>query len=81
MNQQIVYYVPDIAKILGKTESAVRNHIRRRDWSAIPSPVRIGGRLAWRQTDIDQWLEDKTPISSQNQQAQRGPGRPRKWQR
>lgn len=73
---QIVYYVPDLAALFGKTESAVRNHLRRRDWSAVPAPVKIGGRVCWRWSDISDWLDSKTPIDNDGKKC--GPGRPPK---
>lgn len=53
-----VYYVPDVAEILGMTESAIRCHIQRRSTS-IPSWIRIGKRICWRRQDIEEWLATK----------------------
>lgn len=50
-------YVPELALILGMTETAVRCAVQRRS-PAIPNPVRVGRRIAWRQVDVDRWLQE-----------------------
>ena len=58
MMEQKVLYIPDIAKLLGMTENAVRCHLRRGNYRAVPRPFRLGSRrLAWRREDFDAWLK------------------------
>lgn len=72
--QQLVIYIPDLAKALATSEAAIRTHISRRSWPrAIPVPIRIGIKWAWRKNDVESWL------ASLAGEAQPGkPGRPRK---
>ena len=63
-----VYYIPEIANKLGKTEAAVRNLIAKRS-NSIPPFVRIGGRVCFRVRDYDEWLAG---FAIENQTKQRG---------
>lgn len=52
-----VLFLPDLARRLGLTEAAVRGHLRRGNFTAVPKPFRLGQRrLAWRLTDYETWL-------------------------
>jgi len=58
MSDPDVLYVPQLAAKLGRTESAIRTGVNRGvDW--LPPRVDMGGRLAWRRTTVDQWLEKR----------------------
>lgn len=37
---------------------------RLTDRGAIPKPIRLGGMIRWRRTDIEQWIADRCPRSS-----------------
>lgn len=54
-------YVPQLAERLGMTETAVRCAVQRRS-AAIPAPVRLGRRIAWRERDVERWLEGLKPM-------------------
>lgn len=59
-----VLYVPDIARKLGMSESAVRMAVirdrqRGERKRALPKPFMLGGKLAWRVIDVTLWLEQK----------------------
>lgn len=50
-----VLYVHDLAKMLGRTESAIRAAVNRSaDW--LPPPFPMGRRLAWRRADVEAFL-------------------------
>lgn len=53
-----VLYVPELAKMLGMTEAAVRGHFYRRS-GAIPKGFKLGTKLAWRRATVLQFLEDR----------------------
>ena len=65
MNQQSeILYVPELARIMGRTEAALRGAINRgADW--VPPSFHIGRRIAWRRHDVDAWF------AKQAQQARR----------
>lgn len=55
MSAADVLYVVDLAKKLGKTETAVRMGVSRgAEW--IPPAFKLGRRIAWRTADVDAWL-------------------------
>lgn len=52
--QQLIIHIPDLARALATSEAAIRTHIARRNWPrAIPQPLRIGSRWAWRKEDVE----------------------------
>jgi predicted DNA-binding transcriptional regulator AlpA len=57
MEQQL-YYVPDLARLLGTTEAAIRNHVQRRAFNAIPQFAKRGRRVVWRKKDVEKWMEE-----------------------
>lgn len=56
MNQQSdILYVPDLARKLGRTESAIRTAVNRgANW--LPPSFPMGRRLAWRRVDVESFL-------------------------
>lgn len=58
MQDQEVLYVPDIAKLLGLTEAAVRGHYYRRS-GAIPKGFKLGAKLAWRRATVIEFLAER----------------------
>jgi len=56
MTEAAVLYVPDLARMIGKTDSAVRAGIQRgADW--LPPAFLMGRRHAWRRADVERWLD------------------------
>ena len=59
MTQQAILYVPDLARMIGKTDSAVRAGIQRgADW--LPPAFLMGRRHAWRLVDVERWLDARS---------------------
>lgn len=58
MQDQQVLYVPDLARLLGMTEAAVRGAYYRRS-GAIPKGFKLGAKLAWRRETVLAFLEDR----------------------
>jgi predicted DNA-binding transcriptional regulator AlpA len=55
MNQQSILYVADLARMLGRTEAAIRAAVNRKaNW--LPPSFPMGGRLAWLRQDVDKFL-------------------------
>jgi predicted DNA-binding transcriptional regulator AlpA len=53
-----LFYIPECAKRLGKTDAAIRSMINRKS-KAIPPFVRLpNGKIAWRERDYAQWLNN-----------------------
>ena len=53
MQEMKVLYIPDVAKIIGKSELATHKLVER---GALPRGGKIGGRLAWERSQIEEWL-------------------------
>ncbi|MBP3959577.1 hypothetical protein J8F10_30400 [Gemmata sp. G18] len=47
---KLVYYVPDLMKIAGRSRTWVQEALRN---NVLPKPVRIGKRSAWPKSQID----------------------------
>ena len=74
--ERMVFYVPDVAKALGRTEKAIYQLISREDWAAIPKPFSFGGKHAWRPVDVRRFIDRKAVEAPFTKR--RGPGRPPK---
>ena len=51
-----VIYMSELAKMLGKTEGAIRSAVQQRRESVPPS-FKLGGKHAWRRIDVESWIE------------------------
>jgi predicted DNA-binding transcriptional regulator AlpA len=50
-----VIYVADLAKQLGRTETAIRAAVNRGvDW--LPKSFKMGHRIAWRRADVEKFV-------------------------
>lgn len=58
MSEASVLYVADLARKLGKTESAIRMAVHR-DSGAVPPHFYTGRRMTWLSADVDAWLKAK----------------------
>jgi predicted DNA-binding transcriptional regulator AlpA len=48
----------DLAKILNRTEAAIRASVNRQS-DDIPPRLLIGRRICWRRETVQQWLKDR----------------------
>lgn len=54
MNEDRLFSTKDMAAFLGITDSALRVRIARK---TVPEPFRMGGRLYWRLSEVEAWLD------------------------
>lgn len=54
------YNIEELSTILGKSVSAVHGHLARKQYDAVPPPMKLGRRLAWLVESVDGWIEKKT---------------------
>ena len=59
MVQKRFYNIEEMATILGKTPAAIHGHLARKQFDAVPHPMRLGRRLAWMIEVVDTWIEGK----------------------
>ena len=59
MVQKRFYNIQEVATIFGKSVSAVQAHIARKQFDAIPQPMRLGHRLAWLVESVEAWIDAK----------------------
>ena len=59
MVQKRFYNIQELATILGKTVAAIHGHLARKQFDAVPPPIRLGRRLAWLVESVDDWIDAK----------------------
>ena len=59
MVQKRFYNIQELATILGKSVSAIHGHLARKQFDAVPPPMRLGRRLAWLVEYVEDWIEAK----------------------
>lgn len=67
----------EAAERLGMTPQALSCHVSRRNWTAIPRPIKVGGRFRWIDEKITEFLEEKWEAGKPTQKTAKR-GRPRK---
>ena len=53
------YNIEEISTILGKSIAAIHGHLARKQFDAVPPPIKLGRRLAWLVEAVDDWIDDK----------------------
>lgn len=59
MTERRFYYIEDMAAILGKSVSAIYGHLTRKQYDAVPPPMKLGRRLVWLIEAVEDWIELK----------------------
>ena len=59
MVQKRFYNIQEVATILGKSVAAIHGHLARKQFDAVPPPMRLGRRLAWLVESVDSWIDAK----------------------
>jgi predicted DNA-binding transcriptional regulator AlpA len=59
MVQKRFYNIEELSTILGKSIAAVHGHLARKQFDAVPPPMKLGRRLAWLVESVDIWIEQK----------------------
>lgn len=57
--------VHELAEILGTTADAIRSNLRRKNYDAVPPPVRLGRRVVWTLRQIEEFISEKEKIAAQ----------------
>lgn len=59
MNDQLVYRLADLVRVISLSKSTIYELIQREDF---PSPVRLTTRsVGWRAREVSAWLENRQP--------------------
>ena len=59
MVQKRFYNIEELATILGKSIAAVHGHLARKQFDAVPPPMKLGRRLAWLVDAVEEWIDGK----------------------
>ncbi len=60
---QRFYYIEEMSAILGKTPAAIHGHLARKQYDAVPPPVKIGRRQAWLVEAVEEWINAKVIVA------------------
>ena len=63
MLERKFYYIEDMAKLLGKSVVSIHGHLGRKQYDAVPPPMRLGRRLVWLTQAVDEWIEIKLDLA------------------
>ncbi len=63
MTERKFYYIEDMAAILGKSAMAIHGHLARKQYDAVPPPMKLGRRLAWLIVEVDEWINSKSAVA------------------
>jgi predicted DNA-binding transcriptional regulator AlpA len=59
MQTQRFYYLEDMSALLGKSVLAIYGHLSRKQYDAVPPPMKLGRRLVWLVEMVDEWINAK----------------------
>ena len=59
MVQKRFYNIEELATIFGKSIAAVHGHLARKQFDAVPPPMKLGRRLVWLVDAVDDWIDGK----------------------
>ena len=59
MVQKRFYNIEEMSTLLGKSIAAVHGHLARKQFDAVPPPMKLGRRLAWLVDSVDAWIDAK----------------------
>lgn len=53
------YNIEEMSAILGKSIASIYGHLARKQFDAVPPPMKLGRRLAWLVSGVDEWVDSK----------------------
>lgn len=53
------YNIEEMSELLGKSIASIYGHLARKQFDAVPMPMKLGRRLAWLVSGVDEWVETK----------------------
>lgn len=60
MNVQKKFYnIEEMSAFLGKSIASIYGHLARKQFDAVPMPMKLGRRLAWLVSGVDEWVLKK----------------------
>jgi predicted DNA-binding transcriptional regulator AlpA len=65
MVQKRFYNIQELATILGKSVAAIHGHLARKQFDAVPPPMRLGRCLTWLVESVDGWIDAKATQAAQ----------------
>ncbi|WP_144005030.1 transcriptional regulator [Solidesulfovibrio fructosivorans] len=61
---EFVYDINELAEELKTTPGAIRQHIFRKNFKAVPPPVKLGRRVVWMKDRVKVWLNERADNST-----------------
>lgn len=59
MVEKRFYNIEELSTILGKSIASVHAHLARKQFDAVPPPIKLGRRLAWVVDAVEAWIAQK----------------------
>lgn len=53
------YNIEEMSELLGKSIASIYGHLARKQFDAVPPPMKLGRRLAWLVSGVDEWVDMK----------------------
>uniref|UniRef100_I2Q0Z9 Putative transcriptional regulator n=1 Tax=Desulfovibrio sp. U5L TaxID=596152 RepID=I2Q0Z9_9BACT len=53
------YNIEELSIILGKSIASIHGHLARKQFDAVPPPIKLGRRLAWQVESVNEWIDTK----------------------
>jgi predicted DNA-binding transcriptional regulator AlpA len=57
--QKKFYNIEEMSALLGKSTNSIYGHLARRQYDAVPVPMKLGRRLAWLIEGVEVWIAEK----------------------
>lgn len=57
--------VHELAEILGTTTNAIRSNLGRKNYNAVPPPIRLGRRVVWTLRQVEEFISEKENLAVQ----------------
>jgi hypothetical protein len=60
---ELLYDIDELAIELKTTPQAIRQHLFRKNFNAVPPPVKLGRRMVWMKDHVIAWLKERADNS------------------
>ncbi|MDL2266695.1 helix-turn-helix domain-containing protein [Desulfovibrio sp. OttesenSCG-928-G15] len=66
--RKLFYNIEEMSELLGRSIASIYGYLARKDFTAVPMPMKLGRRLAWLCSAVDEWVADKARETVERQE-------------